>query len=278
MTVPRKHHITEPYETAPYGKAPADTRQDGDEHKRSEAQDGPPQDSERTLHVLIPAGSATAIWDELISDVARALELDPLLEQLDEVFSSNDTAFAGSILDIASRTAKPVLLLPLSAPHADAANGTMAADAASGSQAPSALIALKRAVIPIDATGMVSTGAVEMAKAFHAIGSDTVLLHVIDEHTRPRIWEGAGHYVEAWWEELSTRHRGIPSRTRLDTAVGKASALIRDHLAQGDLLVTLWNCDSSPNRAMILRELVGGLFASEGLSVPVLFYPLSPIA
>jgi hypothetical protein len=273
MTVPREHHFTEPYVTAPDEETPGGTRQDSDKHKHRGTQDGPPKDSERTLHVLVPAGSAAAIWDELISDVARALELDPLLEQLDEEFSSNDTASAGSILDIASRIAKPVLLLPFSIPHAGAANGTMSADSASEAQASSALIALKRAVIPIDATGIVSTGAVEMAKAFHAIGSDTVLLHVIDEHTRPRIWEGAGHYVDAWWEELSTRHRGIPSRTRLDTAVGEASALIRAHLAQGDLLVTLWNCDSSPNRATILR----GLLADEGFSVPVLFYPLHPL-
>ncbi|MCL4449214.1 MAG: hypothetical protein M1483_01490 [Actinobacteria bacterium] len=224
---------------------------------------------ESILHVLVPTGLDASVWDELVARVSTALMLHPLARQLTQEITGDIAILVNDILEIASHIDTPVLLLPFSAARKRLKNGDTPVIGAVSSPTLTAAV-LKRVVIPVDATDLLAAGAVEMANIFHAIGVDTTLLHVIDEHTRPRIWEGVGHYVEAWRQELSIQHKGIPDRSKLDTVTGMTSVQIKAYLIQGDLVVVLWNRDPHPDRATILRQLL----SAGGLDVPLLLYPL----
>ena len=261
------------------------------------------------IYIAYPVGTDRMEWQDLIEAVSVSLSLHPrdidithYAEQSSHLSLSHGTP-SDDMLDALSRLTCPVLILPRSRlpgsgkhkiigkstggmdeslvefgrreqqyRHPDGTNPDSTNLEMSGHTGQT-VHQLKRIVIPVDNTNIVSSKAVIIVNKFHSAGIATSLLHVIDTHTRPKIWEGSGHYIEAWREELSAHHRGIPYSTKLDTAVGETSSQVKKRLLSGDLLVILWNRDTGHNRARVLRELLSDK-DNAALDIPVLLYPL----
>ncbi len=270
----------------------------------------PDSQARDVIYVVTPAGTDQTEWQGLVEEISRVLSLHPhnidiasdirkpLHQRLIHGVSSDD------MLDAISRLTGLVLILPRrgSAVSGRQLQSRESVDRLSGrivelgaesvddqeqgkrSNPPSrtnldahdtANHQLKRVVIPIDNTDTMSSKAIIIVNQFHGAGIATLLLHVIDSYTRPRIWEGVGHYIEAWREELSAHHHGIPYSTILDTAVGETALQVKQRLSAGDLLVILWNRDIGHNRAIILRQLLSDAdIDNPVLDTPVLLYPL----
>ncbi len=274
----------------------------------------PSEQARDVIYVVTPDGTDRTEWQDFVEEISRTLLLHPhyidiapnikpnikklLHQRLIYGMSSDD------MLDTISRLTGLVLILPR---HRSAVSGKQskssesvdklseeiaelgvesANDQEQGKRLnPSdetnlgahdtASYQLRRVVIPVDNTDTMSSKAVIIVNQFHGAGISTLLLHVIDTYTRPKIWEGVGHYIEAWREELSAHHHGIPYSTILDTAVGETALQVKQRLSAGDLLVILWNRDIGHNRAIILKELLSDAdMDNPVLDTPVLLYPL----
>jgi len=127
--------------------------------------------------------------------------------------------------------------------------------------------ALRRVLIPSDASDDVAEGARVLRDRLAKAGIRSTILHVLTEDNRPRMWEGSGHHAAQWFDEMRRRHRAGPET--LTVVPGDPEHELETYASGVDLVVVLWHHDVSFGHAALLRSVLG-----RGIGVPHLLVPL----
>lgn len=215
------------------------------------------------LLVVVDAPGDPRDWDQLIGDVGRAMDLEPVLELLP---AGEDAGLgAETLLGRAAAFPGPVLALPT---HR-AADAPAVAPGVRRSR--NGRRCMSHVLIPSDASEDVTAGARILEARLRQGGVHASMLHVLTSQNQPRMWEGAGHYATVWLDELRRRHGAAPEG--LQVVTGEAGREVRAYARTADLVVLLWHHDARPGHAAVIRSLLG-----RGVEVPDLLIPQSWMA
>jgi nucleotide-binding universal stress UspA family protein len=138
-------------------------------------------------------------------------------------------------LAVATRTAKPVLLVPPDALHP---------------------ARLTRILVPLEGTVSTSLAPRRMLELAGQVSLDVVVLHVLDEASLPAFTDQPQHESEAWAREFLERYCPVGlDRVRLELRVGSPEELV-PQVAQeidADLIALGWSRELEGDRAPIVR-------------------------
>ncbi|MHB1503070.1 MAG: universal stress protein [Acidimicrobiales bacterium] len=241
--------------------APADRDRNGpDDHTTPESENSA-QPPAGDLTVASWGNASLTRWQPAIDAVAQMLGLNPVTGPCFDAPTGSRNGEGDTMLGLAASLPGPVLVLP--------PRGAGNASAIQGSTQATPGSTLSRVLVPVDGTEPV------IERVRHFLGhlgkslEGVVLLHVLSESTRPRLWEGAGYNAEAWLEELSRRHGvGVGS---IEVRTGEPADVIEERSHDADLIALAWQGDITSGKAALARALI------ERVDVPVLLLPFAPV-
>ncbi len=206
-------------------------------------------DTWRRLHVF---GGGAAFWQPVVAAAAALAGLLPAYEEAGDAGAGSGRVAA--VLDHAAGTGDPVLVLPPGPEdHGDTAPGRHL-----------------RVMVPTDFTREEQRVLHRWAERAVRLGFDVHQLHVLDESTRPPMWEGAGHHAEAWHAELCRRHQ--LGDARLAVRAGDPVERILERSTGVDLILVCWRGDPGAGHARVVRQLL------ERTERPLLLVRAEPLA
>ena len=193
-------------------------------------------------------------FDPPLPDSQHATAVLDELEQPDAVLGVviRDTAASGRSWRIASRSAKPMIVVP---PASAAARPPV----------------ISRILVPLDGTLESASAVSETIGLFASAGVEIVVLHVFDEPTAPRFWDQAAHARRSWEREFRARFC-----THVDVRIELRSGEPGEHVIQvaadehADLIALGWSQRLEAGRARTVRSAV------QETEVPVMLVPLCP--
>ena len=213
---------------------------------------GPRDPTAPRLHVVGPTGDAIDAWHAVISSAVELCGVDAF----EAPVAISGAGKGQCILDVASSTLDPVLVLPTGA----------APSITSDASADLVLTML----VPTDLTfgefGVLRTW-IERAQS---LGIDVRQIHVLTKASRPVIWEGAGHNAEAWRSEID-RRRQVRNAV-LAVCSGDPAAQILEGARTVDLVLLCWSGKSDRGHPHVLRTVL------ERAQRPLLLVRRAPVA
>jgi hypothetical protein len=224
----------------------------------SGAGDGAPR--AQVMVVVAEAAGDAGEWGALVGELARALGLEPDVAVLPR--SVGRRAAVAAELATASTVPGPVLLLPWRGRRRGRGRAVLGTELRRGR-----VPALRRVLIPSDASDDVAGGARLLRDRLAKAGFRSTILHVLTEDNRPRMWEGSGHHAAQWFDEMRRRHGASPET--LTVVPGDPEHELETYASGADLVVVLWRHDVSFGHAALLRSVL-----QRGIAVPHLLVPL----
>lgn len=127
----------------------------------------------------------------------------------------------------------------------------------------------ERVLVPLDGTATAARACRPAIKRLREAGVDVIVLHVFHADRMPRFWDQPQHAHDAWGQEFLARHINQPG-VHLRLQSGWPPAVVLDVAASErvDMIGLAWAQDLSPDRAPVVREVLGRA------STPVILLPL----
>ncbi|HYU56939.1 MAG TPA: universal stress protein [Actinomycetota bacterium] len=134
---------------------------------------------------------------------------------------------------------------------------------------------LERVLVPLEGTAESAHTVRSIVEMAARLDLEVVVLHVATDGTIPRFEDQPHHETEAWALEFVARYAPSPTaRVRLELRAGvpgeEVVGVARDVAA--DLVILGWSQDLSPDRAQVVREVLGHSPA------PVLLLPAAALS
>ena len=123
----------------------------------------------------------------------------------------------------------------------------------------------RRLLIPLEATEESSRAVLERLCPLLVDPVELVVYHAFTDATVPAMLDRPGYDLEILGKEFLTRH--CPYSTRVEFCVGPVAKRMAEAAREDDLVVLSWSQDSSPGRALTVREVL------DASVVPVLLLP-----
>ena len=130
---------------------------------------------------------------------------------------------------------------------------------------------LRRLLLPLEGTDVTSRPILEALRPI-LVGGDVelVVLHVFTNATLPRMLDRPGYDLDLLAREFLAHH--CPGADVIELRVGPVARRVAEVAGEhgADMVVLSWHQDTAPDRALVVREVLGAS------ALPVLLLPIGP--
>jgi nucleotide-binding universal stress UspA family protein len=129
---------------------------------------------------------------------------------------------------------------------------------------------IQRLLVPLEGTEVSSRTVLERLFPLLVADVELVVIHVFTDTTLPAMLDHPGRDLEILGKEFLTRH--FPHSSDIEFRTGSVATRVSEvsHEHDTDLIVLSWSQNPEPERARVIREVLGGS------ALPVLLLPDSP--